>query len=191
MNWNKRWIRWNYIKMKIDSIFSMRRRERTWRSFKPWTILSGRVRTLCTTCLRILFMLMTMDLSKKHYLSSQVWTKVPSHRPTSTSSVMISTRRCHCATISMRTNGLSRNFLITCLINSTNAPHLLPYLPQKSSSPVEDHHPRKMLESIWLKRMKSSIKPKWPNQETLMLSLFARVLSTYLEVSLVNKDFAL
>jgi len=82
MSWNRQSIKWSYIKMRSDSTYSMRRKERISKSCQHLMTLSSLTLILCTTCSKTPFMLMTMDLLKKHYLNFHPWTEVPKIKQT-------------------------------------------------------------------------------------------------------------
>ena len=82
-------IRWNSIRMRFGSTYSMKRKERILRFSKLLTNSLNLIHISYTICSKILFMLMTMVLLRRHSLSSHLWIEDPKTRPTFICLVMI------------------------------------------------------------------------------------------------------
>ena len=120
MNLNKPSVKWNCIKMKSDSIYSMRRREKTLKFYQLSMISSNLILISFTTCSKTLFTSMIMVALKKHFSSSHHSTEDQRIKLIFICLVTTLTLKLVYAMMSTRMNGPSRNFPITLLINSFN-----------------------------------------------------------------------
>ena len=152
---------------------------------------SSLIPTSFTSCSKTQYTLTIMVLLKRHYLSSPHSIKAPQTKPESTCLETMSTRKFHFVTMWMKMNGRLRNWTTAALVNSTSVQQQLPLRHMIYLSLEVDLRPRKMLDFIWLSKMRSPTNARWTNLETHMQSPCAKVMSLYLEVSLGSKGSAL
>ena len=146
-NWSKQLTRWNSTRMKFISIYSMRRKEKILRFFMQSMTSLSQILTSCTTCSKILFMLMTTGRSRKLSLNFHHLTKDQGIKPIFTCLVMILIRKSAYVMMSTKMNGQLKNCRITLRTNSISAQLQLRLVLLRFWSQVVGRLLRKMRES--------------------------------------------